>query len=97
MFEDFGKDMLMLGGTVIGFIAAMLSVMEKLLDFRNRMAPKKERKSPSPTNVRSPTQRLLPQSISFRRSPFAVSPISSCTKPASSSPQACFSITLGSH
>jgi len=49
MFEDFGKDMLMLGGTVIGFIAALLSVLEKLLDFRNRMAPKKERKSSSPT------------------------------------------------
>ena len=34
MPEDFGKDMLMLGGTVVGFIAAMLTVMEKLLDFR---------------------------------------------------------------
>ena len=49
MPEDFGKDMLMLGGTVVGFIAALLSIMEKLLDFRNRMTSKKERKSPSPT------------------------------------------------
>ena len=49
MFEDFSKDMLMLGGTVIGFIAALLSVMEKLLDFRNRMTSKKERKSPPST------------------------------------------------
>jgi hypothetical protein len=32
MSEDFGKDMLMLGGTVAGFIAAMLTVMDKLLD-----------------------------------------------------------------
>ena len=36
MLDDFSKDMLMLGGTVIGFIAAMLSVVEKLLDFRDR-------------------------------------------------------------
>ena len=59
MFEDFGKDMLMLGGTVIGFIAAMLSVVEKLLDFRNRVTSKKERKSPSlperPVSDSSPT------------------------------------------
>jgi hypothetical protein len=31
MSEDFGKDMLMLGGTVAGFIAALLTLMEKLL------------------------------------------------------------------
>ena len=49
MFEDYGKDMLMLGGTVVGFIAAMLSIMEKLLDIKNRLTSKKERKSPSPT------------------------------------------------
>ena len=49
MPEDFGKDMLMLGGTVVGFIAALLSIMEKLLDFRNRLTGKKNRKSPSPT------------------------------------------------
>ena len=49
MPEDFGKDMLMLGGTVIGFIAALLTLMEKLLDVKNRLISKKERKSPSPT------------------------------------------------
>ena len=49
MPEDFGKDMLMLGGTVIGFIAALLTLMEKLLDVKNRLTPTKERKSPSPT------------------------------------------------
>ncbi|MBU6434706.1 MAG: hypothetical protein KJS98_15465, partial [Nitrospirae bacterium] len=49
MSEDFGKDMLMLGGTVAGFIAAMLTVMEKLLDIQSRFTSKKERKSPSPT------------------------------------------------
>src|SRR5688572_906251 len=47
MPEDFGKDMLMLGGTVVGFIAALLTLMEKLLDFKVRMAPKKERQPPS--------------------------------------------------
>jgi hypothetical protein len=59
MPEGFGKDMLMLGGTVIGFIAALLTLMEKLLDFKNRMAPKKERKSPSafehPVSAPSPS------------------------------------------
>ena len=49
MPEDFGKDMLMLGGTVVGFIAALLTLMEKLLDVKNRLTSKKEQKSPSPT------------------------------------------------
>src|SRR5678816_1343955 len=51
MPEDFGKDMLMLGGTVLGFIAALLTLMEKLLDVKSRLtslASKKERKSPVP-------------------------------------------------
>ena len=51
MPEDFGKDMLMLGGTVLGFIAALLTLMEKLLDVKGRLtslASKKERKSPVP-------------------------------------------------
>ena len=37
MPEDFGKDMLMLGGTVLGFIAAVLTLMEKLLDVKTRL------------------------------------------------------------
>ena len=49
MLDDFGKDILMLGGTVIGFIAALLTLMEKLLDVKNRLISKKESKSPSPT------------------------------------------------
>ena len=49
MPEDFGKDMLMLGGTIAGFVAAMLTVMEKLLDISSRFTGKKEQKSPSPT------------------------------------------------
>ncbi|NWF72294.1 MAG: hypothetical protein HXY51_04490 [Nitrospirae bacterium] len=47
LLGEFGKDMFMLGGTVVGFLAALLSVLEKLLDFRSRMTSKKERKSPS--------------------------------------------------
>lgn len=47
LLGEFSKDMFMLGGTVVGFLAALLSVLEKLLDFRNRMTSKKERKSPS--------------------------------------------------
>lgn len=57
MPEDFGKDMLMLGGTVIGFIAALLTLMEKLLDVKTRLkslTTKKERKSPSITERQAP-------------------------------------------
>ena len=36
MPEDMGKEMLMLGGTLIGFIAALLTVMEKLMDIQHR-------------------------------------------------------------
>jgi len=47
--EDFGKDMLMLGGTLAGFMAALLSVMEKLINIKDRIRPGKERKSPAPS------------------------------------------------
>lgn len=43
--EDFGKQLLMLGGTFAGFIAALLTVMEKLLDIQHRIQTKKERKN----------------------------------------------------
>jgi hypothetical protein len=69
MPEDFGKDMLMLGGTVIGFIAALLTLMEKLLDVKNRLTSKKERKSPSPTErpvADSPSSFSLFSSKPFR-------------------------------
>ena len=54
MSEDFGKDLLMLGGTVAGFVAAMLSIMEKLLDMKNRLISKKDRKSPAQTERPTP-------------------------------------------
>src|SRR5688572_23824942 len=68
MPEDFGKDMLMLGGTVVGFIAALLTLMEKLLDFKNRVTPKKERKSPSA--IEPPTSSSSPSIDFFSSKPF---------------------------
>jgi hypothetical protein len=47
--EDFGKDLLMLGGTLAGFMAALLSVMEKLINIKGHIRPGKERKSPAPS------------------------------------------------
>ena len=44
MSDDLGKEMLMLGGALAGFIAALLTVMEKLIDVQNRLAKKKDRK-----------------------------------------------------
>ena len=52
MLDDFSKDMLMLGGTVVGFIATVLTLLEKLLEVKARftsLTSKKEAKSPSPT------------------------------------------------
>jgi len=54
MSDDFGKELLMLGGTVAGFVAAMLTVMEKLLDIQNRISTKRERK------VSAPSERYVP-------------------------------------
>ena len=45
MSEDLGKELLMLGGTLVGFIAALLTVMEKLIDIRHRLGPRKDRKA----------------------------------------------------
>ena len=44
MSEDFGKELLMLGGTLAGFIAALLTVMEKLIDIQHRLGTRKDRK-----------------------------------------------------
>jgi hypothetical protein len=58
MTEDFGKEMLMLGGTLAGFFAAMLTMLEKWIDLRHRMKPGKERK-PS-----APAERYVPDTTS---------------------------------
>jgi len=47
MPEDIGKELLMLGGTIVGFIAALLTVMEKLMDIQHRMGSRKDRKTPA--------------------------------------------------
>ena len=55
MSDDFGKELLMLGGTLAGFIAALLTMMEKLLDIQNRLKGTKERKTAG-------SERSLPES-----------------------------------
>lgn len=47
MSNEFDKDLLMLGGTLAGFVAAILSILEKLLDLRTRLGTQKEQKSVS--------------------------------------------------
>ena len=54
MSDEFGKELMMLGGTLAGFIAAMLTVMEKFLDIQHRIQSKKDRKS-APQAERSST------------------------------------------
>lgn len=46
MADDYSKELMMLGGTFAGFIAALLTVMEKLLDIQQRIRPKQEKKQP---------------------------------------------------
>ena len=56
MFEEYGKELMMLAGTLAGFIAALLTVMEKLLDIQHRIQNKKDRKSsPQPERASSDT------------------------------------------
>jgi len=54
MSDDIGKDLLMLGGAIAGFVAAMLTVMEKLLDIQNRLKTRKECKVPASHERSSP-------------------------------------------
>lgn len=46
MMDNFDKDMLMLGGTLTAFMAAILSIMEKLLNIQARFGKSKEGKKP---------------------------------------------------
>ncbi|HSA87452.1 MAG TPA: hypothetical protein VLE46_14840 [Nitrospira sp.] len=62
MVEEYGKELMMLGGTIAGFVAALLTVMEKLLDIQQRISSKKEK------NPASQPQRTIaapPPSIDF--------------------------------
>ena len=47
MTDGFDKDLLMLGGTLAGFTAAVLSILEKLLTLQDRLGPGKMKKSSS--------------------------------------------------
>ncbi len=46
MMDNFDKDVLMLGGTLAAFMAAILSIMEKLLNIQARFGKSKEGKKP---------------------------------------------------
>lgn len=46
MTDDMGKEFLMLGGALVGFLGAFLTVLEKFLDLRTKLKPEKERKAP---------------------------------------------------
>lgn len=63
MSEDFGKELMMLGGTIEGFIATLLTVLEKILDFHHRIRTrKKTRKRPDhrPLFLQTPPRVILP-------------------------------------
>jgi hypothetical protein len=49
MFDGYGKEMMMLGGTLAGFIAALLTVMERLLNLRDRFSKQERKNAPQPT------------------------------------------------
>lgn len=66
MTEDIGKEMLMLGGTIVGFLAALLTVLEKLLDMQHRYKARKDRQaSPQPEE----TSRVSTSSMEFFSKP----------------------------
>ena len=68
MSEDIGKELLMLGGTLAGFIAALLTVMEKLIDIQHRLGSRKDRKSP--IQQERQTQDSAPSVDFFSTKPF---------------------------
>jgi hypothetical protein len=43
MLEEYGKELMIFGGTIAGFIAALLTVLEKLLDFQHRIHSRHEK------------------------------------------------------
>lgn len=47
MSDELGKELLMLGGALVGFLGAFLTVLDKLLDLRTKIKPQKERKAPA--------------------------------------------------
>ncbi len=62
MMDNFDKDVLMIGGTLAAFMAAILSIMEKLLNIQDRLGKSKEGKKPSAAEraQTEPTSRAEP-------------------------------------
>lgn len=56
--DEMGKELLMLGGAIVGFLGAFLTVLDKLLDLRNKFKPNKERKTPAPVERPAPAASL---------------------------------------
>lgn len=53
MSDGFDRDLLMLGGTLAGFLAAVLSILEKMLNLHERLGPSKD-KQPAAVPERVP-------------------------------------------
>ncbi|MEK6762099.1 MAG: hypothetical protein AABY96_05235 [Nitrospirota bacterium] len=65
MLDDFSKDMLMLGGTVIGFIATVLTLLEKLLEVKARFTSLTAKKAHTPPASTERTVSDSPSTASF--------------------------------
>jgi hypothetical protein len=62
------KDALLLAGTIAGFVAAVLSIMEKLLDLRQRFRPGEEPEESVYVSRRQPRASLVLGGLSGRGS-----------------------------
>lgn len=69
MIEDHGKELMMLGGTIAGFIAALLTVFERLLNIQQRLKLQREKK-PLPQLERRPVTTTPPSGF------FSLKPLS---------------------
>ncbi len=56
--DEMGKELLMLGGAIVGFLGAFLTVLDKILDLRTKFKPDKERKTPAPVERPAPAASL---------------------------------------
>ncbi len=52
--DEIGKELLMLGGAIVGFLGAFLTVLDKILDLRTKFKPDKERKTSAPAERPAP-------------------------------------------
>ena len=59
MIEEHGKELMMLGGTIAGFVAALLTVFERLLNIQQRLKFQREKK-PLPQPERRPATTTPP-------------------------------------